>query len=116
MCGCSIGVVGKCPYSQHKMSTATSAAVSALVGGEQEKPEVAAVEEKKPVIQAPTAASGCPVDHSSFTAMPSNEKFNYETFWNDRIEAKKKDHSYRVFRYVERSAETFPYAKVKVIS
>lgn len=38
--------------------------------------------------------------------------FPYEAFWAEKIESKKRDHSYRVFRSVERSASEFPYAKV----
>ena len=42
------------------------------------------------------------------------ERFPYERFWGDKIEAKQRDHSYRVFRSVERNAKTFPYAKVGI--
>ena len=62
------------------------------------------------------------VDHSKFKtgvqaaeAAPDRgdkQAFNYEEFWSEKIEAKKRDHSYRVFRNVERDAESFPRAKV----
>jgi len=68
-------------------------------------------------------AAGCPVDSKKPDSSKSEKgsfkdgegretPFPYEQFWSDRIEAKKKDHTYRVFRNVERNAQTFPLAKV----
>ena len=45
-------------------------------------------------------------------AVTESPTFQYERFWNDRIEAKKKDHSYRVFRNVERNTVKFPFAHI----
>jgi hypothetical protein len=38
-------------------------------------------------------------------------RFNYETFFLNKIIEKKKDHSYRTFNSVDRLAENFPYAR-----
>ena len=37
--------------------------------------------------------------------------FDYETFYNDKINVKKADHSYRVFKRIERDINLFPIAK-----
>lgn len=37
--------------------------------------------------------------------------FDYESFFTDKIEKKKKDHSYRVFKKVLRKGPKFPYAE-----
>ena len=37
--------------------------------------------------------------------------FNYESFFGKMIKKKKDDHSYRIFRKVNRNAQTFPFAK-----
>lgn len=36
--------------------------------------------------------------------------FDYDRFFNGKIAEKKKDHTYRVFKTVNRSAEAFPFA------
>jgi 5-aminolevulinate synthase len=41
---------------------------------------------------------------------PSKETFPYESFFHDQIMRKKNDHSYRVFKKVNRLAENFPSA------
>ncbi|XP_070558715.1 5-aminolevulinate synthase, erythroid-specific, mitochondrial-like [Ptychodera flava] len=37
--------------------------------------------------------------------------FNYEKFFEEKIDEKKKDHSYRVFKKLERDATQFPHAR-----
>ena len=37
-------------------------------------------------------------------------QFEYDAHFNEMIDAKKKDHSYRVFRKVNRKAKSFPMA------
>lgn len=68
---------------------------------------------------APTDSPSTPVDGASSEkeALIGQKEalFQYEKFWGDRIEAKKRDHSYRVFRNVQRDAGTFPYAQVCII-
>ncbi|ODM89515.1 5-aminolevulinate synthase, erythroid-specific, mitochondrial [Orchesella cincta] len=56
--------------------------------------------------------SQCPFIKSSFhqaAAMkPSHDVFDYEQFFQDQVQKKKEDHSYRVFKKVLRSATNFP--------
>lgn len=40
-----------------------------------------------------------------------NQVFGYETFFEDQIQKKKMDHSYRIFKKVNRMAQTFPSAR-----
>ena len=40
-----------------------------------------------------------------------DESFHYEDFFKSQIMKKKLDHSYRVFKKVNRNAENFPAAK-----
>ena len=44
-------------------------------------------------------------------APSSANVFNYESFFNEQIENKKRDHTYRVFRKVSRKANDFPRAE-----
>lgn len=37
--------------------------------------------------------------------------FDYEQFFQEQIDKKKKDHSYRIFKKVLRKASQFPYAE-----
>jgi 5-aminolevulinate synthase len=46
--------------------------------------------------------------------LPSNDNassFEYNTFFDERIEAKKRDNSYRVFKRVQRKSGSFPQAE-----
>lgn len=45
-----------------------------------------------------------------FSDLPQN-LFNYERFFVSQIEKKKQDHSYRVFKKVQRKASNFPFAE-----
>ena len=38
--------------------------------------------------------------------------FGYESFFQAEIKKKKDDHSYRIFKKVNRTAGTFPYARL----
>jgi len=40
----------------------------------------------------------------------SSSKFQYESFFQEEIKKKKEDHSYRIFKKVNRNAATFPHA------
>lgn len=50
-----------------------------------------------------------PIDDVS-GPLPQTSVFPYENFFTEQIERKKMDHSYRVFRKVNRLAENFPHA------
>lgn len=54
--------------------------------------------------------SGLPRKQGSMP-MPSSESFPYEEFFHEQIMKKKNDHSYRVFKKVNRLAAEFPSAK-----
>ena len=41
----------------------------------------------------------------------ANEPFEFDNFFMKKLEAKKKDHSYRYFKHIVRNSETFPYAQ-----
>ncbi|EDV25337.1 uncharacterized protein TRIADDRAFT_55298 [Trichoplax adhaerens] len=49
------------------------------------------------------------VDHEYKTTR--EPLFSYNQFFNDQIELKKKNHTYRIFKEINRSATTFPLAK-----
>ncbi|KAK3102969.1 hypothetical protein FSP39_015382 [Pinctada imbricata] len=42
---------------------------------------------------------------------PSAPKFDYESFFKEQIDKKKKDHTYRVFKKVMRKGKEFPFAE-----
>lgn len=44
------------------------------------------------------------------TLYTDNGRLDYEAFFNDKVEAKRKDNSYRMFRVMARRAEQFPQA------
>ncbi len=46
----------------------------------------------------------------STTSPAVGPSYNYDHFFNEKIAEKKKDHTYRVFKTVNRSAEIFPFA------
>nr|XP_015203829.1 PREDICTED: 5-aminolevulinate synthase, nonspecific, mitochondrial isoform X2 [Lepisosteus oculatus] len=50
------------------------------------------------------------VSHLLQDNMPKFSTFHYDKFFEKKIEAKKNDHTYRVFKTVNRRAETFPMA------
>ena len=62
-----------------------------------------AIEVKRKVI--PTTAS-----HQT---VPTEDLFKYDEYFHDRIEAKKRDNSYRVFKRVQRRSGSFPRAQEK---
>lgn len=39
-----------------------------------------------------------------------NGQLDYKAFFNDKVEAKRKDNSYRMFRVMARQADQFPHA------
>jgi hypothetical protein len=39
--------------------------------------------------------------------------FQYESFFEEQIQKKKMDHSYRIFKKVNRSAQDFPAARLE---
>uniref|UniRef100_T1IQ42 5-aminolevulinate synthase n=1 Tax=Strigamia maritima TaxID=126957 RepID=T1IQ42_STRMM len=50
----------------------------------------------------------CPFDHK--LKQKQGGEFGYEQFFQDQIAKKKKDHSYRIFKKVNRLAQNFPHA------
>lgn len=50
-----------------------------------------------------------------FKSVSDVELFDYERFFDNQIEKKKKDHSYRVFKKVLRKGPRFPYAEEHTI-
>lgn len=62
-----------------------------------------------PMRKHKTRLVASPVDEEQATAgIADKEPFDYDKFYDSRIEAKKKDGSYRTFKRVIRHAETFP--------
>ena len=45
--------------------------------------------------------------------MTDKKLYQYDKFFNDKIEAKKRDNSYRVFKRVQRKSGLFPQAEEK---
>ncbi|XP_062975523.1 5-aminolevulinate synthase, erythroid-specific, mitochondrial isoform X2 [Elgaria multicarinata webbii] len=43
--------------------------------------------------------------------MPGSTMFDYDGFFEDKIQAKKQDHTYRVFKTVNRRADDYPFAE-----
>lgn len=62
-----------------------------------------AIEVKRKVI--PTTAS-----HQTVS---TEDLFKYDEYFHDRIEAKKRDNSYRIFKRVQRQSGSFPRAQEK---
>ncbi|KFM82138.1 5-aminolevulinate synthase, nonspecific, mitochondrial, partial [Stegodyphus mimosarum] len=50
-------------------------------------------------------------DVMDLTSTEKAEEFQYEDFFREQIDKKKRDHSYRVFKKVNRLAGNFPCAK-----
>ncbi|XP_062827256.1 5-aminolevulinate synthase, erythroid-specific, mitochondrial isoform X1 [Anolis carolinensis] len=50
------------------------------------------------------------VSHLLQDNMPGNATFGYDAFFEAKIQAKKKDHTYRVFKTVNRRADAYPFA------
>ncbi|KAM9350931.1 5-aminolevulinate synthase, erythroid-specific, mitochondrial [Symphorus nematophorus] len=63
----------------------------------------------------PTAAQTNTVTHLLKDSMVG-PSFDYDSFFYEKIDEKKKDHTYRVFKTVNRSAEVFPFAEDYSIS
>ncbi|XP_067929067.1 5-aminolevulinate synthase, erythroid-specific, mitochondrial-like isoform X2 [Watersipora subatra] len=105
----------KCPYSRGMMEASTSATVNVLAHVQSSVQSTVAQQ------SAVSAAVGgrCPVKHKTGEKTEVSGKtegvskaFPYDKFWGAKIDEKKTDHSYRVFREVERNTKRFPYAKV----
>jgi len=109
----------KCPYVSQKREASSS--VSAGLLSDIKSAVTGGLQSAANRFSAPsTGVNKCPIDHSKYgTEATKNadergeeEAFPYEEFWSERVEAKKRDHSYRVFRNVERDASSFPRAKI----
>jgi len=108
-------------YAEH-CPIASQAVASSLAAGQTSTP-----------LSSPNGVSGreeCPVSSSSIHTQAqkavqapvspalgldiieegSSSKFEYESFFQGEIKKKKEDHSYRIFKKVNRSAATFPHA------
>lgn len=113
---------GKCPFSpgsvlQTLTKNVNSFHTSAINSQQQQSLE----QEQQNKIEAKTEASIVveqpPVEESPINLSTKNlkniaseQQFQYNDFFNDMIQAKKTDHSYRVFRKVNRNARAFPLA------
>ena len=57
------------------------------------------------------------INRQSGIALPSmtveNQLFKYDRFFDEKIAAKKRDNSYRVFKRIERKSGLFPQAEAK---
>jgi len=103
-------------YAEH-CPIASQAVASSLAGPSVPKP--GAVEEKCPVKNAGIHTQACGGDKSPIRPAVdvdiieerSSTKFGYESFFQGEINKKKNDHSYRVFKKVNRTAATFPHAR-----
>ncbi|KAF7240062.1 5-aminolevulinate synthase, erythroid-specific, mitochondrial [Varanus komodoensis] len=51
------------------------------------------------------------VSHLIQDNMPGSTTFDYDKFFEGKIQAKKQDHTYRVFKTVNRRAEAYPFAE-----
>ncbi|XP_066472552.1 5-aminolevulinate synthase, erythroid-specific, mitochondrial [Tiliqua scincoides] len=51
------------------------------------------------------------VSHFIRDNMPGSSAFDYDEFFETKIQAKKQDHTYRVFKTVNRRADAFPFAE-----
>ncbi|XP_056665748.1 5-aminolevulinate synthase, erythroid-specific, mitochondrial isoform X2 [Monodelphis domestica] len=54
---------------------------------------------------------GHKVSHLIQDNMPGSQNFGYDAFFRNKIEEKKKDHTYRVFKTVNRKADAYPLAQ-----
>ncbi|XP_057686560.1 5-aminolevulinate synthase, non-specific, mitochondrial-like isoform X2 [Corythoichthys intestinalis] len=52
------------------------------------------------------------VSHLLNDNLPEDVAFKYDEFFEDKIESKKRDHSYRIFKTVNRNAVSFPMADI----
>jgi len=103
-------------YAEH-CPIASQAVASSLAGPS--VPKSGTVEEKCPVKNAGIHTQACGGDKSPIRPAVdvdiieerSSTKFGYESFFQGEINKKKNDHSYRVFKKVNRTAATFPHAR-----
>ncbi|CRL26503.1 Aminotransferase, class I/II [Penicillium camemberti] len=82
---------------------------ASLASGGYEKNERANPNLANPLRSSPTAAADAAVRGPRPEA-PTNEKFNYNDFYNVELEKKHKDKSYRYFNNINRLAKEFPRA------
>ncbi|XP_033863037.3 5-aminolevulinate synthase, erythroid-specific, mitochondrial-like [Acipenser ruthenus] len=62
--------------------------------------------------QGGASPSPAPVTHRIQDNMSTDQpSFDYDTFFDSKIAEKKRDHTYRVFKTVNRCADTFPFAE-----
>ncbi|XP_070597352.1 5-aminolevulinate synthase, erythroid-specific, mitochondrial isoform X3 [Erythrolamprus reginae] len=51
------------------------------------------------------------VSHLIRDNMPESPVFDYDAFFEEKIQAKKQDHTYRIFKTVNRRADAYPFAE-----
>lgn len=114
------GDVQKCPHASKALAAARMA--EDLARAKKEKAAKAAAKPTTSTAAAPTAAAtGCPFHAAASTASsvqegakkastPVSGLFNYEQFYNNELNKKHEDSSYRYFNNINRLATKFPIA------
>eukprot|EP00128_Syssomonas_multiformis_P000269 Colp12_sorted_trinity150504_noHs@17978 len=111
-----------CPVKHHTRQYSSSAAAS-ITPSHSDRDEIPVLDEEK-FIEVHKGAFGgnvtkCPAFKATAQVkvendgVPEDEKFQYDKFFNEKIEAKKKDNSYRVFKNINRLAKEFPTAETE---
>ncbi|XP_038068438.1 5-aminolevulinate synthase, erythroid-specific, mitochondrial-like isoform X1 [Patiria miniata] len=67
--------------------------------------------DKETVVKASRAKSDKASNKDDADFIKDNGTFDYTKFLHDKVAAKKRDHTYRIFKKVNRMAEAFPYAE-----
>jgi 5-aminolevulinate synthase len=105
--------IQKCPHASKAIAAARVAEELARV-----KSKLDGVRAAKPSTSTAAVAAGCPF-HAAANRTASTESakkapvpggFDYEKFYDEQLEAKHKDASYRYFTNINRKAEKFPVA------
>ncbi|XP_010730699.2 5-aminolevulinate synthase, erythroid-specific, mitochondrial isoform X2 [Larimichthys crocea] len=125
-----MSLADRCPIIARQVSVSSPASLEDKLSISPTKPKtprVSAVDQKRLFAQtathvAVTVSKDCPFVTSQFgvvRARPEVQEdvkevgpsYDYDRFFIEKIAEKKKDHTYRVFKTVNRSAEIFPFAE-----
>ncbi|KAL2103683.1 hypothetical protein ACEWY4_000551 [Coilia grayii] len=107
----AVSVSKACPFVSSQMVVKASEEVQedvllkALTSPEMVSTLQASLEEPSPLRRQSLASSHLLKDNMV------NPSFDYDTFFEERIVEKKSDHTYRVFKTVNRHADIFPFAE-----
>ncbi|KAJ5463186.1 hypothetical protein N7475_008130 [Penicillium sp. IBT 31633x] len=109
---CAAGVAGiqplRVPTGKRALHT-TGGHPASLASGGYEKTERGNPNLTNPLRPSPAAATDAAI-RGPRPAAPTNERFNYDGFYNVELEKKHKDKSYRYFNNINRLAKEFPRA------